>query len=506
MTGGAASAFARALAGAPGPLYAVLDGALAPASIAEAEGMGLAPRPLWLEVADEATRDAGPHVCALPAGADQELVTRWSGGRGVLAVWAWDGDRLSLYRHLRGLNMARIPAVALPPTTGEPQPPPASDGCIWALFRHFDPLVLQAVAPTLDSEQAARIVGPARGLLFGDPAAGNVMGPARSRGGDSPLRFHPGQMEAIAGKRVLDGEARTLAALIETAPAVFAGQPTDAARAWVRDWRRRGLGLGLATEQDLAVWCLLVVATRGAALTAPEVGEACGRTPPPAAVRAILSGLAGGPESVRTLASTLPAAVYAVQALVPAWTASGVAPSAIGAALTRIAALPTQDAAAPAPCLRLPPPRPPAPPAAPAAGPSVTGRQPTPPASLRQIASARRHAALGAGPGLGRCLPDPVFASLRARGGVRVHAGPDGRLEEAFCGSDGVWRPLVEGDIVLRVDIAAFWRASGTDRATTAMRGLADPASYGLEAYALARKAAIGASGRQITPFPRARR
>lgn len=508
MTGALAMAFARALAGAPGPLYAVLDGALAPSAVAEAEALGLAPRPLWLEVADTTVRDAGPHVCTLPTGCDPETIARWSAGRGVLAVWAWDGDRLSLYRHLRGLNIARIPAGHLAPPPGEPAAPPEPDGCVWALFRHFDPLVLQAVVPTLDAEQAARLIGPARGLLFGDPAASGALGPARSPATQAPLRFHPGQLDAITGRRVLDGETRTLDLLAQTAPTLFAGQPPDAARAWVRDWRRRGLALGITGEQDLAVWCLLVVATRGAALTAPEVAEACARAPAPAVARAILSGLAAGPDGARTVATTMPAAGHAVLALSRAWSGSGVAPPAISAALGAAAALPTQDAAAPAPCLRLPPPRPPAPqaPSASAAAARPSGEQAAQEPPAQRSAPGRRLALLGAGPGLGRRAPDPVLASLRARGAIRAYPGPDGRAVEEFAGSDGVWRPLVEGDIVLRVDIAAFWRAGGADRATAAARGLADPASYGLEAYAIARKAAAGATGRQVSPFPRARR
>jgi hypothetical protein len=99
-----------------------------------------------------------------------------------------------------------------------------------------------------------------------------------------------------------------------------------------------------------------------------------------------------------------------------------------------------------------------------------------------------------------------MLETLRARGAIRGYPGPDGRLVEEFAGSDGIWRPLAEGDVVLRVDLAAFWRSAGADRATAAARGLSDPASYGLEAYGAARKAAAGAAGRQVTPFPRAAR
>lgn len=510
MTGGAATAFARALVAAPAPLYAVLDGSLAPPAIAEAEGMGLAPRPLWLEAPDAAARDAGPHVCSLPAGIDADVLARWSGGRGVLAVWAWDGDRLSLYRHLRGLNMARIPAEHLAGAPGEPAAPPEPDGCVWALFRHNDPLVLQAVAPTLDGEQAARLVGPARGVLFGDPAAGGALGAARSRVPDAPLRFHPGQLEAITHRRVLDGEARTLALLSEAAPNVFAGQKPEAARAWLRDWRRRGSALGVVSEQDLAVWCLLVVATRGAALSAPELAEACAQAPAPAVVKAVLSGLAAGPEGARAASAALPAAGFAVQALAPAWVASGITAAALHAALNASAALPTQDATAPDPCRRLPPLRP-SPPAQPprvasaSAAIAAKGEAPDAP-SAKPATSSRRLSALGLSPGLKRRGQDPVLETLRARGAIRSYPGPDGRLVEEFAGSDGIWRQLAEGDVVLRVDLAAFWRSAGADRATAAARGLSDPASYGLEAYGAARKAAAGAAGRQATPFPRAAR
>jgi hypothetical protein len=95
---------------------------------------------------------------------------------------------------------------------------------------------------------------------------------------------------------------------------------------------------------------------------------------------------------------------------------------------------------------------------------------------------------------------------MRARGALRAHVGPDGRPVEAFAGSDGAWRLLAEGDVVLKVDIVGFWRGGGADRAIAATRGLSDPASYGLDAYAVTRASAVGAAGRQVTPFPRARR
>lgn len=513
MSGTAPSAFARALAGAPGPLFAVLDGALAPGAVAEAEGMGLSPRPLWLEVADEAARAAGPHIVNLPGLPAPETLLSWTGGRGVMAVWAWDAGRLALYRHLRGLNMARVPVQALTPP-GEPAPAPEPDGCGWALFRHHDPLVLQAVAPTLDRAQAARLLGPARGLLFGDPAAGGALGPAPVGAGPDaagPLRFRPGQLDAIAARRVADGEARTLAFLAGVAPTLFAGQPPAATRAWVQDWRGRGQVLGLAAERDLALWCVLVIATRGAALGAPEAGEAV-RAGSAAAVRAILSGLAAGSDAARGVAAALPAAGRAIAALAPAFAASGFGPAGVSAAFAGLDALTTQHAAAPAPCLLVPPRAPPAPPSpTPAREPAPTGAgapgdSAAAGAGAGASRAARRARWLGPAPSPARRAPDPIHASMRARGLIRDHAGPDGATVGEFAGSDGLWRPVVEGDIVLSVDIAGFWRSAGANRAQLAARGLADPASYALDAYGLVRKAAAGAPGRQLSPVPRARR
>ena len=73
---------------------------------------------------------------------------------------------MSLYGHLRRLNLARIPAWA---AAGKAGPEPGVDadrGYEAVLFRHWDPRVLGALLPVLDEGQFARVVGPAAELCF----------------------------------------------------------------------------------------------------------------------------------------------------------------------------------------------------------------------------------------------------------------------------------------------------------------------------------------------------
>lgn len=150
----------------PGQRFAVVDGG----HFEDVPGLfrraRLFARSLFLDHADAEVERAGPWLVGLdqsPGALDEVL--RLVGDQPAAVFWSCLEGEAVLHRHLRTLNMARIPAWA---ADGGSEPPVDGSGqeLKSVMFRHWDPTVLGALLPVLDTQQFSRVVGPAEEVAF----------------------------------------------------------------------------------------------------------------------------------------------------------------------------------------------------------------------------------------------------------------------------------------------------------------------------------------------------
>jgi hypothetical protein len=175
-----------------------------------------------------------------------------------------------LYRHVRKLNLAEIPAGA--GVSGLE----AGSAQAWdsVIFRHWDPNVLAVTLPVLEAGQMARLLGPSGGLAFLADGAGpvTVPGPAVVPfAALPPLRFSDAQMEALGRGRQWQSFARIERYLHACDPAFMATLPTDVLRRSIADADASGRALGLRSEKSLGRWTYLCMVTNGAISLDPQV-------------------------------------------------------------------------------------------------------------------------------------------------------------------------------------------------------------------------------------------
>lgn len=184
--------------------------------------------------------------------------------RPAVVFWKCSKGEDVLYRHLRGINMIRLPRA------GKPAFEDANDTHALQLFRHADCNVLVQVLPVLDEHQFARMLGPAEALYFcPDARWGGGMKQARSRSGTVPsgfLTLTGEQLDDICEMRSTDLDATLVAILARRY-----GQPTfggfesdlDAVRFYRQQARREH---GIVNDQHLMDYLEIMVA-RGANVT-----------------------------------------------------------------------------------------------------------------------------------------------------------------------------------------------------------------------------------------------
>ena len=284
------------LAAFPGQGFAVLDGARFPDLPALCRRERLFARSLFLDHADVEVEKAGPWLVGLGQAPDAtEKVLALVGDEPAAVYWCCEAGEAVLYRHLRALNMARIPRWAAdggtaPPTDGsglEPVP---------VMFRHWDPRVLGALMPALDMAQFARVLGPAGEVAFLASDHGGVRrvvsDPAFPPAPGGMLTVRSDQIEALNARRLDASHRRIAAYLREVAPAETAGASAEALQAHVLASERSGRSLGIETEAGQARWAFVMVQTRGRVLDMPAVLSAIWRpgTSPDDNVRRFMDG------------------------------------------------------------------------------------------------------------------------------------------------------------------------------------------------------------------------
>ena len=171
------------------PLFAVVDGARYGNLPDLLKIQGLTGRSLFLDHADAEIEAASGWLVPLSDEADlKKLLEVSDEGCGSLVLWFCPLGETALHRHLRTINIVRIPSESIP----EDEPEKASDaeadtdkparpafGNV--LFRHYDPDVIASLLPLLDEAQFARMFGPATRIVMYSVRAMAACAPRRAR-------------------------------------------------------------------------------------------------------------------------------------------------------------------------------------------------------------------------------------------------------------------------------------------------------------------------------------
>jgi len=255
-----ARALARALAGGSAALYAVVDGgryADLPRLLREHDLRGL---PLFLETPRRPAPKAGPHLVALDGASLMRLLDIDDIDRACV-FWRTSADEPIVFRHLRGINQARIPLQAETPGRWR------ADGTESVVFRHWDPDVMALVFPLLDETQRSRLFGPlaqltlySRDLASAVQATSSRDWPPAPRG---PLTFTPSQMGAIADGMKARSRRKIARYLRKTAEPTTTSMDDATLLDFVAANEAEARGWGLRTEAGFGRFAWLWLATGG---------------------------------------------------------------------------------------------------------------------------------------------------------------------------------------------------------------------------------------------------
>lgn len=254
-----AEALRNLLVNTPGSLWAVVDGAKFSNVRQTLDRLGLRSIPLFLELPRKPAPVAGPFLVPLSAPDLHQFLTIPHVEKACV-FWSAPAEEAVVFRHLRGLNYARIPLQTRDAVGWE------ADGKERALLRHWDPSVMALLVPLLDEEQRHRLFGPlSRLTLYAADHELPVQARAdpnerRSRG---PLVFTPSQMRQIA-QAMRERSHRSIARYLrDTAPQQTASMGDAALIALVADAEAEGRSWGLRSEAGLGRFAWLWLTTNG---------------------------------------------------------------------------------------------------------------------------------------------------------------------------------------------------------------------------------------------------
>jgi hypothetical protein len=238
---------------------------------------GLSGRPLYLEGGDPAARAAAGHLVPLYEARDLRAAIALGRGPGALVIWSWPKGEMALYRHLRTLNLVKIPneARAEAEAEGEGEDVSGMPAYETVLFRHWDPNVLGTLLPLLEGPQQARFLGAAGGLAFDATDIGRMVAAPRPSGLPPPtpgmLQFSEGQLEAFVERRDDDFHRKIMLYLRDAAPEYLEEHDDAALYAVVSEAVASGDALGLESEYSHGLWAYLHVITDGETTRSKEI-------------------------------------------------------------------------------------------------------------------------------------------------------------------------------------------------------------------------------------------
>jgi hypothetical protein len=174
---------------------------------------------------------------------------------------------MALYRHLRTLNLVKIPNGARAEAEAAGEDVSGIPACETVLFRHWDPNVLGTLLPLLEARQQARFLGAAGGLALDAPDIGRMFAAPRPSGLPPPtpgmLRFGVGQINALRTARVEASRKRVARFLRDNVPKSVLSRHTPDIDVLIDRETLVGATLGIEKERDLARWTYLQAMTGG---------------------------------------------------------------------------------------------------------------------------------------------------------------------------------------------------------------------------------------------------
>ena len=255
--------------------FAVVDGGLYDDLPGLLRREGLMARSLFLDHADAEAERAGPWLVSLAQSEGApDAVFALVGGRPAVVFWSCEDGEMALHRHLRTLNLARIPAWA---AAGEaaPRNEVKPDRYETVTFRHWDPSVLGALLPALDATQFRRIIGPADEMALWTEDHGGlkrvVPDPAWPAAPAGLRPIETNQIQLLTPRRGIAAQRRIALYLRDVALEQTKGVSDDGLLHQVRYSEEVGQRLGLRTERANAQWAYLMVVSKGAVANQPEI-------------------------------------------------------------------------------------------------------------------------------------------------------------------------------------------------------------------------------------------
>ena len=252
----------------PAQGYAVLDGGLYDDLSALLCRARLFARSLFLDKADHEVQAAGPWLVRLDQAPEAiDKVFALVGDRPAAVFWNCGAGETVLWRHLRGLNMARIPSWAANGGREPPDDPVEAERTEAVMFRHWDPRVLGALLPCLDAAQFSRMLGPATEIAFSTEDHGGarrvVHDPAWPPAPAGLLTIRQEQIDALVSRQVLAMHRRNKQYLLEVAAPYLSGSSAGDLHNHINTSYETGKKLGVESEEGHALWSLLMLLSKG---------------------------------------------------------------------------------------------------------------------------------------------------------------------------------------------------------------------------------------------------
>lgn len=270
------------------PFFAVLDGAQFDDLPAELRAERFQTRSLYLDRGDNAPERlvTAPQMVWLgETGEDRRApadvvpaLLDLIGERTAAVFWqceaTGDAGGETLYRHLRGLNMVRLPQ---PGTTARDSGPDTHET---VTFRHADGAALRKVAAALEPRNRARLCGPAERLVFPALMAGEPLLARLHREADWPapyrglLTINHAEQIRMQSMELEESRRRVALYLKDQCQPELEGQSDGQVLEQVIAAETTGRELGLKSEGAHAQWAYLHVTTEGTMASGGPVREA----------------------------------------------------------------------------------------------------------------------------------------------------------------------------------------------------------------------------------------
>ncbi|MCX8279178.1 hypothetical protein OSJ77_03160 [Phyllobacterium sp. 0TCS1.6C] len=183
--------------------------------------------------------------------------------------WVGDADLtdVALYRHLRTINQILIPRSKFEETAPER-----------VTFRHADANVMAQVTAAIRTDQCARLLGPARSILFTphEEWGGGLKRVDRPRDATAsvgPLALDTRNVADIEQSRFNWLTARTVEYLRKYGKERASAISEKQLETMVRVWLKSALGYRVTREPQLRKWCYMQLFTQGNLETVPGLHD-----------------------------------------------------------------------------------------------------------------------------------------------------------------------------------------------------------------------------------------